>query len=210
MKFTTSCGSHKYLTSIKVALSLTATSLSAITMMGSPSEYYYYGSTYAWVAMADVVACVIAAFIYLPIYYNLGLTSIYEYLDMRFGPTSRLFLTGKCATKVQTARILVIFLTQSILYNGLVVYAPALAMNQVAGLDINVAIIVVGCVCIFYTSLGGMKAVIWTDVYQSVWMLSGFLAVIISAAIDFEGFGNVFDINRNNGRLPQQRFKISG
>jgi len=95
-------------------------------------------------------------------------------------------------------------LTQSILYNGLVVYAPALAMNQVAGLDINVAIIVVGCVCIFYTSIGGMKAVIWTDVYQSIWMLSGFLAVIISAAIDFEGFGKVFEINVENGRLPQQ------
>ena len=83
-------------------------------------------------------------------------------------------------------------------------YAPALAMNQVAGLDINVAIIVVGCVCIFYTSIGGMKAVIWTDVYQSIWMLSGFLAVIISAAIDFEGFGKVFEINVENGRLPQQ------
>ena len=77
-----------------VALSLTATSLSAITMMGSPSEYYYYGSTYAWVGMADVISCVVAAFIYLPIYYNLGITSIYEYLDMRFGPTSRLLLTS--------------------------------------------------------------------------------------------------------------------
>ena len=95
-------------------------------------------------------------------------------------------------------------MTQSILYNGLVVYAPALAMNQVAGLDINVAIIVVGCVCIFYTSIGGMKAVIWTDVYQSIWMLSGFMAVIIAASIDFEGFGNVFDIVVKNGRLPQQ------
>ena len=78
-----------------VALSLTATSLSAITMMGSPSEYYYYGSTYAWVGLADVISCVVAAFIYLPIYYNLGITSIYEYLDMRFGPTSRLLLTSK-------------------------------------------------------------------------------------------------------------------
>ena len=56
---------------VPVALSLTATSLSAITMMGSPSEYYVYGSTYAWVAMADVIACFVAAFIYLPIYYNL-------------------------------------------------------------------------------------------------------------------------------------------
>ena len=97
-----------------------------------------------------------------------------------------------------------IFLLQSILYNGLVVYAPALAMNQVAGLDINIAIIVVGCVCIFYTSLGGMKAVIWTDVYQSIWMLSGFLVIVIVAAIDFEGFGNVFRIAYEGGRLPKQ------
>ena len=56
---------------VPVALSLTATSLSAITMMGSPSEYYVYGSTYAWVALADVLACFVAAFVYLPIYYNL-------------------------------------------------------------------------------------------------------------------------------------------
>ena len=77
-------------------------------------------------------------------------------------------------------------------------------MNQVAGLDINIAIIVVGCVCIFYTSLGGMKAVIWTDVYQSIWMLSGFLVIVIVAAIDFEGFGNVFRIAYEGGRLPKQ------
>ena len=112
-------------------------------------------------------------------------------MDLRFGPTSRLILT-------------LIFLTQSVLYNGLVVYAPALAMNQVAGLDINVAIVVVGCVCIFYTTLGGMKAVIWTDVFQSIWMLSGFIVIIIVASIDFEGFGNIFEIVDNGGRLPKQ------
>ena len=121
----------------------------------------------------------------------MGITSIYQYLDLRFGPTSRLILT-------------LIFLTQSVLYNGLVVYAPALAMNQVAGLDINVAIVVVGCVCIFYTTLGGMKAVIWTDVFQSIWMLSGFIVIIIVASIDFEGFGNIFEIVDNGGRLPKQ------
>ena len=45
-------------------------------------------------------------------------------------------------------------LVQSVLYNGLVVFSPALAMNQVAGLDINFAILIVGFVCIFYTSIG--------------------------------------------------------
>ena len=78
-----------------VALSLTATSLSAITMMGSPAEYYIYGSTYAWVVVADIISCLFAAFVYLPIYYNLGITSIYEYLEIRFGRTSRILMTSK-------------------------------------------------------------------------------------------------------------------
>ena len=86
-------GGQKF-TAFPVALSLTATSLSAITMMGSPSEYYSYGSSYAWVIVADIIACLFAAFIYLPIYYNLGVTSIYEYVDMRFGRTSRIIMTG--------------------------------------------------------------------------------------------------------------------
>ena len=92
---------------------------------------------------------------------------------------------------------------QSILYNGLVVYAPALAMNQVAGLDINIAIIVVGCVCIFYTALGGMKAVIWTDVYQSVWMLRKVSKLII--------FGCVFIGWQDQSRdlIGQQRYLVS-
>ena len=80
---------------LPVALSLTATSLSAITMKGSPSEYYSYGSSYAWVILADAIACLFAAFIYLPIYYNLGVTSIYEYIDMRFGRISRIIMTGE-------------------------------------------------------------------------------------------------------------------
>ena len=85
-------GGQKF-TALPVALSLTATSISAITMMGSPSEYYVYGSTFAWVALVDVLACLVAALVYIPIYYNLGVTSIYEYLEIRFGPSSRTIMT---------------------------------------------------------------------------------------------------------------------
>jgi len=85
-----------------------------------------------------------------------------------------------------------------------VVYAPALAMNQVAGLDINIAILLVGIVCMVYTSLGGMKAVVWTDVYQSIWMFSGFAILVIVASFDFEGFGNVLKaVQRGHRGTPQ-------
>ena len=84
------------------------------------------------------------------------------------------------------------------------VYAPALAMNQVAGLDINIAILLVGIVCMVYTSLGGMKAVVWTDVYQSIWMFSGFAILVIVASFDFEGFGNVLKaVQRGHRGTPQ-------
>ena len=56
-------------------------------------------------------------------FYSLGVTSIYEYINLRFGKIARIFIT-------------VIFLIQSCLYNGLVVYAPALAMEKVAGLGL--------------------------------------------------------------------------
>merc|ERR1712227_818464 len=124
---------------------------------------------------AELIAITLAALVYLPIYYNLHITSVYEYLELRFGITSRRICT-------------VIFIIQSMLYNGIVIYAPALALKEVAGLDLTIAILIVGGVCIGYTSLGGIKAVIWTDVWQAMWMLSGFVGILIMAGIDFDGF----------------------
>ena len=55
-----------------------------------------------------------------------------------------------------------------------------------------------------YTSLGGMKAVVWTDVYQSIWMFSGFAILVIVASFDFEGFGNVLKaVQRGHRGTPQ-------
>ena len=52
------------------------------------------------------------------------------------------------------------------LYLAIVVYAPSLALSQVTGLNVDLAILITFAVCIFYTSLGGIKAVIWTNVFQ--------------------------------------------
>jgi len=174
-----------------VSLSLTATSISAITMMGMPSEYYTFGSTVAWGLIAEFIGCGFAAWIYVPIYYNLGITSINEYLDLRFGKLARTVMA-------------IIGLIQAIVYNGLVVYGPALAMSQCAGLDLNVSILLVGLTCIFYTVIGGMKAVIWTDVWQTLWMISGFVAILIVTSMDFGGLTEILKIANDGGRFPNQ------
>ncbi len=72
---------------------------------------------------------------------------------MRFGKVTR--LTASFA-----------FITQMVLYIGIVLYAPALALNAVTGLNKIVSIISVGLVCTFYSTIGGMKAVLFTDVFQ--------------------------------------------
>ena len=109
----------------------------------------------------------------------------------------------------------VAFLIQTALYLGIVIYAPALALANTTGMDLWGAVVGTGLVCTLYTTLGGMKAVIWTSVFQAIIMLAGFAAVIIYGAADI-GLGEVFAINSRDHRLdlletdpdPRQRHTI--
>lgn len=84
---------------------------------------------------------------------SISLFPIFEYLEMRFGKVTR--LTASVA-----------YLLQTVLYMGVAVYAPALALQAVTNLDKTVSILVIGSICTFYSTIGGMKAVLMTDVFQ--------------------------------------------
>ena len=86
-------------------------------------------------------------------------------------PRGSLIIEPRCSYHERYAGVTSETNFQAIVYNGLVVYGPALAMSQCAGMDLNVSILVVGLTCLFYTVIGGMKAVIWTDVWQTLWMI---------------------------------------
>jgi len=79
----------------------------------------------------------------------------------------------------RTVRYLVTveFIIQNIIYIGIVIYGPALALETVTGLDRWAAVWITGGVAIFYTSIGGLKAVVWTDTFQISMIISGFLAI---------------------------------
>ena len=88
-----------------------------------------------------------------------------RYLEARFGYTTRLLAS-------------LAFSLQMILYMGIVLYAPSLALSAVTGLNFTGSVIAVGLVCTFYSSLGGMKAVLMTDVFQSLLMFAAVFTVI--------------------------------
>uniref|UniRef100_A0AAZ3RQT5 Solute carrier family 5 member 8 n=1 Tax=Oncorhynchus tshawytscha TaxID=74940 RepID=A0AAZ3RQT5_ONCTS len=141
------------MTAVPVALSLTASFMSAITVLATPAEVYRYGASYGLFSLSYVLVVVVSSEVFLPVFYRLGITSTYEYLEIRFNRATRLLGT-------------VMFIVQTILYTGIVIYAPALALNQVTGMDLWGAVISTGVVCTFYCTMGGLKAVVWTDVFQ--------------------------------------------
>ncbi|XP_040508688.1 sodium-coupled monocarboxylate transporter 1 isoform X1, partial [Gallus gallus] len=176
------------MTAVPVALSLTASFMSAVTVLGTPAEIYRYGAIFCIFAITYALVVLCSAEIFLPVFYRLGITSTYEYLELRFNKYLRL-----CGT--------FLFIIQTTLYTGIVIYAPALALNQVTGFDLWGAVVATGVVCTFYCTLGGLKAVVWTDVFQVGIMVAGFSSVIIRAVVVQEGIGRIVNDSYYGGRL---------
>lgn len=165
-----------------------ASFMSAITLLGVSSENYFYGMQFVVINFAYGIATPIATQLYLPVFFGLQKTSTYEYLELRFGPRIRMIAS-------------LTYTLQMILYNGIVLYAPAIVLESVTGLDRLVSILAVGLVCTFYSTLGGMKAVVWTDLLQSFLMYIAVLAVVVFGAVQLGGLGEIMNIAREGGRL---------
>ncbi|KAG5835366.1 hypothetical protein ANANG_G00243150 [Anguilla anguilla] len=176
------------MTAVPVAMSLTASFMSGITVIGTPAEAYRYGTPFWLFGFSYAIMSTLTAEVFVPLFYRLGITSTYEYLEMRFNKLIR--TVGTTMYIIQTA-----------LYTGMVIYAPALALNQITGLDLWGVLVATGAVCIIYCTLGGLKAVIWTDVFQMVIMLAGFVAVIAQGAVLRGGLTTIWEDAYRGGRL---------
>lgn len=178
-----------------VAFSLTASLMSAVTILGVSAENYQYGTQFVLINISYVLATPFAAYLILPVFYRLKTASVYEYLEQRFGYYTRLYAS-------------LAFTVQTTLYMGIVLYAPALALEAVTGLNIVFSILIVGVVCTFYSTLGGMKAVLITDIFQSVLMFVSIFAVIVCAGIKAGGLTDIWETAREGGRLEFFNFSV--
>ncbi|XP_032902668.1 sodium/iodide cotransporter-like [Amblyraja radiata] len=178
----------RQMSALPVGLSLCASFMSAVQVLGVPVEAYNYGIKFLQMCLGQTLNAILTAYLFLPILYRLGLTSTYEYLELRFSRGLRL-----CGTLQ--------FLVATVLYTGIVIYAPALILNQVTELNIWVSLLSTGIICTFYTTVGGLKAVVWTDAFQVITMMSGFLAVIIRGTYLAGGTGKVLESAYNGSRI---------
>lgn len=173
---------------LPVSFSLMASFMSAITLLGVAAENYTNGTQFVVINISYIIGTPIAAFVFLPVFFQVGTTSAFEYLELRFGKLTRLVAC-------------IIFMLQMILYMSIVLYAPALTLSAVTGLSKWTSVLSIGAVCTFYCTIGGMKAVLWTDVFQSCLMFSAILAVITKGTIDIGSISKVWEIAEEGGRI---------
>ncbi|GBM77537.1 Putative sodium-dependent multivitamin transporter [Araneus ventricosus] len=170
-----------------VAFSLMATCLSSVSVLGVPAETYLYGTQILLNMVGIPIGGFIAVYGFLPVFYDMKVSTAYEYLERRFGKTTRTIAAS-------------LFTLQMVLYMGVVLYAPSLALNAVTGLSTWASILSLAAVCMFYSSQGGLKAVLWTIVFQALLMYTAMIAVIVKISM-MKGFRETFDISREGGRL---------
>ncbi len=174
-----------------IGLSVMATQASAVTFLSTPGQAYNDGLGFAQFYFGLPIAMVILCIFVLPIYYRLNVYTAYEFLEGRFN------------LKVRSLTA-VLFLVQRGLAAGITIYAPAIILSTILGWSLNLTILVIGVVVIFYTVMGGTKAVSVTQKQQMIVILLGMVAagvVVVMKLPEGVGVGEALGVAGKLGKL---------
>ena len=154
-----------------IGISLVGTAVSSITFLAYPADAFKT----TWIRFTPnfvlLIAVFIAAYVFLPFFRRGKITSAYEYLEDRFGPSIRVY--GALT-----------FIFSEIIRTSIILYLLSLVIHEITGINTDMAIVIAGAFVAIYTVIGGIDTVIWTDVIQViVFVLGGILClgVIIHA-----------------------------
>ncbi len=147
-------------------LSVFGTLLSAITFMAIPAKAFITDWSFFFLNITAILITPVIAFIFIPFFNKLKIRTAYEYLEGRFNYMARAF--GSLSFILfQLGRI------------GIVLLLPSLAISIVTGIPVETSILIMGVLCILYTTFGGIEAVIWTDVLQVIVLMGGSILAVV-------------------------------
>jgi solute:Na+ symporter, SSS family len=149
-----------------VGLSVMATQLSAITMIGTTGQGFADGMRFLQYYYALPIAMVILSVTFVPFFHNARVYTAYEYLERRFDAKTRAFTS-------------LLFLMSRSMSLGVVISAPAVVFAVMLGTTVTNAVLITALPTIVYTMFGGVQAVAWTDVKQMVLIVAGLVAAVI-------------------------------
>ncbi len=149
-----------------VGLSVMATQLSAVTLVGTTGQGYADGLRFVQFYFGLPIAMVILSFTVVPFFYRARVYTAYEYLEKRFDSKTRALTS-------------VFFLLSRGLSCGVTISAPALVLSIVLGLNLTLTVLLIAVPTSLYTMFGGVQAVAWTDVKQMALVISAVVLAVI-------------------------------
>ena len=177
-----------------VGLSIFGTFVSSISFLGNPGKSFDANWNPFVFGLSLPIAAWVAARWFVPFFRRSGEVSAYTHFERRFGRWARVYAVV-CYLLTQMGRV------------GTILYLVALALQPLTGWDVRTIIIVTGILVTIYTLVGGIEAVIWTDVIQSVVLTVG---ILLTLGLIFsrmpEGTGQVFEIAAHNGKFSLGSF----
>lgn len=155
-----------------VAFGMIGASISGVTFVSVPGMVNTLGMTYLQTCMGFIVGYMVVAWVLLPVYYRLRLTSIYAYLEKRLGHESHqtgawIFLVSKMSGASVRFFVACMLLQQFV--------------GNVVGIPFAVTVAILVCMIWFYTRKGGIKTLVWTDTFQTICMFTALLLMLWQA-----------------------------
>jgi SSS family solute:Na+ symporter len=181
-----------------VGLSVMATQLSAITMIGTTGQGYADGMRFIQFYYALPIAMLILALTFVPFFHNARVFTAYEYLERRFDAKTRSFTA-------------LLFLISRAMACGAVISAPAVVLSIILDISVTTTCLLIGVPTAVYTMFGGVQAVTWTDVKQMFLIVLGLLAsilVLIAGLPSDVSLNDALTIAGTTGRLQTFDFRF--
>jgi len=157
-----------------VGLSILGTFVSSITFLAYPGQAYNFNWDAMMFSFTLPLAALVATLYFIPLYRSRMKVSAYEYLESRFGGWARVY--GSLS-----------FMFGSLTRIGMILFLVSLVLHNLTGWSYTTIILVTGVGVTFYTVVGGIEAVIWTDVIQVIILLGGALLTIVLLLVNMPG-----------------------
>ncbi|KAB7496454.1 Sodium-coupled monocarboxylate transporter 2 [Armadillidium nasatum] len=188
---------NRSLKPLPVSLSLITSYIHAVATIGLPAEVYANGLQISTITLGCSLAIIFSSYFLLPVLYSLKLTSINEYIELRFKSKRLRFV------------IFLLSMAKSLAANGIGLYAPTIALSSFTNLSTLNSIFILGIICTLYSSFGGIKAVIWTDVFQFSVIMIGLITIVGVGCAQNGGLIETLHTASKGGRLEMFNMSLS-
>jgi solute:Na+ symporter, SSS family len=181
-----------------VGLSVMATQLSAITLVGTTGQGYADGMRFVQFYFGLPIAMIILSATLVPFFHRARVYTAYEFLEKRFDVKTRVLAS-------------LLFLMSRGLSCGVIIAAPAVILSIVLGWNLTLTILAIGLPTALYTIVGGVQAVTWTDVKQMAVIIAGLLAAVVVLLLglpDDVSVGGALHVAGAAGRLRTLDFSF--